>query len=339
MFIPYKVVFDEKVLQYPLGTELLKRFKESDIEVLVNKGGRVLGKRDDSDAKNFFLGKRTLVIGVRKITEFQSCKPSANYQLPLLSGCSGMCEYCYLNTQLGKRPYTKIYVNVDEILNKAFKYVEERKPEKTVFEGAATSDPIPTEKYTGALRKTIERIGENEFSYFRFVTKFSEIDSLIGVKHNGHTTIRFSLNTNKIIDEFEKGTDSFEERVNAAKKLYNDGYKIGFIIAPVFLYDEWKDDYLKLISKISEEFSNAEEGREIEIEVISHRYTERAKNQILTVYPKSKLPMDKDGRSLKYGQFGYTKYVYDKENMKEMKEFFEENLRKYMNKCIIKYII
>lgn len=46
-----------------------------------------------------------------------------------------MCEYCYLNTQLGKRPYTKVYVNVDEILEKALKYINERKPKSTIFEG------------------------------------------------------------------------------------------------------------------------------------------------------------------------------------------------------------
>lgn len=338
MFKPYKVVFDEKALEYKLGKELYDTFKKSDSEVLLNKGGRVIGKKDESEIEKFVSSKRTLVVGVRKITEFQSCRPSANYQLPLVSGCNGMCEYCYLNTQLGKRPYTKIYVNIDEILKKAFKYVEERAPKKTIFEGAATSDPIPTERYTGALRKCIERFGENELSYFRFVTKFSDVDSLIGAKHNGHTTIRFSINTKKVIEGFERGTESFQKRIEASKKLYDDGYNIGFIIAPVFLSEGWREDYLDLIKTVGAIFGDIE-NKPIEIEVISHRYTERAKNQILSVYPNSKLPMNKEGRSLKYGQFGYTKYVYNKENINTIKEFFEENLRKYIKKCIIKYII
>lgn len=338
MFKPYKVVFDEKALEYKLGKELYDTFKKSDSEVLLNRGGRVIGKKDESEIEKFVSSKRTLVVGVRKITEFQSCKPSANYQLPLVSGCNGMCEYCYLNTQLGKRPYTKVYVNIDEILEKAFKYVEERKPDKTIFEGAATSDPIPTERYTGALRKCIEKFGENELSYFRFVTKFSDVDTLIGAKHNGHTTIRFSINTKKVIEGFERGTESFQKRIEASKKLYDDGYNIGFIIAPVFLYEGWREDYLDLIKTIGDIFSDIE-NKSIEIEVISHRYTERAKNQILSVYPNSKLPMDKEGRSLKYGQFGYTKYVYNKENINDIKGFFEENLRKYIKNCIIKYII
>ena len=337
MFNPSKIVFDEKSLQYPLGKKLLEKFKKENKNIVINKGGRVTGKKGETPIQSFVSGKKTLVIAVRKITEFQSCKPSAHYQLPLLSGCSGMCEYCYLNTQLGKRPSSRIYVNIDEILNKALKYIEERKPAITVFEGAATSDPIPVEEYTGSMKRAIEFLGANEYSLFRFVTKFKDIDSLIGAKHNGRTTIRFSLNTNKIINEFERGTDCFEERIKGAKKLYDDGYKIGFIIAPVFLYDNYKDEYLNLIKRIGNEFNDKE--RKIEIEVITHRYTERAKNQILSVYPKSKLPMDKENRTLKYGQFGYTKYVYNKETLEEVKSFFEENLKKYISNCIIKYII
>lgn len=337
MFKPAKVIFDEKSLEYPLGKRLFSYFNEGDTEVIVNKGGRFIGKKAESPIQSFISGKSSLVVGVRKITEFQSCKPSANYQLPLISGCSGMCEYCYLNTQLGKRPYTKIYVNVDEILEKALNYINERKPKTTTFEGAATSDPIPTEEYTGAMKTAIEFFGSNEYSYFRFVTKFSNIDSLIGAKHNGRTTIRFSLNTNKIINEFERGTDSFIERIEAAKKLYDDGYKVGFIIAPVFIYDNWMEEYECLIKKIGENFNGIDKN--IEMEVISHRYTERARNQILSVYPESKLPMDKENRTLKYGQFGYTKYVYNKEELESMKNFFKDKVSKYIKNCIIKYII
>lgn len=337
MFKPAKVIFDEKSLEYPLGKRLFSYFNEEDTDVIVNKGGRFIGKKAESPIQSFISGKSSLVVGVRKITEFQSCKPSANYQLPLISGCSGMCEYCYLNTQLGKRPYTKIYVNVDEILEKALNYINERKPKTTTFEGAATSDPIPTEEYTGAMKTAIEFFGSNEYSYFRFVTKFSNVDSLIGAKHNGRTTIRFSLNTDKIIREFERGTDPFIKRIEAAKKLYNDGYKIGFIIAPVFIYENWMEEYENLIKKIGEEFRDID--KKIEIEVISHRYTERAKNQILSVYPESKLPMDKENRTLKYGQFGYTKYVYDKEELERMKIFFKDKASKYIKNCIIKYII
>lgn len=335
MFIPKNVVFEEDALKYPLGEELFKRFKREDIDIKVSKRGTVGGSSKDTPSQKFIQGKRTLVVGVRKKQPFQSCKPSAHYQLPLVSGCSAMCEYCYLNTQLGKRPYTKVYVNTDEILNQALDYVEERKPNITIFEGAATSDPIPTEGYTGSLKKAIELFGANEYTLFRFVTKFSEVEPILNLKHNGHTTVRFSINTNRVIKDYEHGTKLFEERLEAARKVKDSGYHLGFIIAPVFLYDGWQEEYKDLIDRMEEKFK----GEKVVFEVISHRFTGRAKERILEVYPKTTLPMNEEERKYKYGQFGYGKFVYGKEDLDKMKEFFKENLSKAFGDDSINYII
>lgn len=64
-------------------------------------------------------GKSTLLVGVRKSCENQSYRLSADYQLLLVSCCMGMSEYCYFNTQMGKKPYIKVYVNIDEMLNRS----------------------------------------------------------------------------------------------------------------------------------------------------------------------------------------------------------------------------
>lgn len=79
-----------------------------------------------------------------------------------LYSINGECEYCYLLNNLGKKPYVRIYVNTEEILSAARDYIEKRKPEITVFEGAATSDPIPMEPYTGILRRVIEFFGKTK---------------------------------------------------------------------------------------------------------------------------------------------------------------------------------
>ncbi|MGL5379467.1 spore photoproduct lyase [Clostridium sp.] len=335
MFIPERVVFDEKALKFSLGNDILVRFKKHNIAVEVNKTGRVTGSALDDDVKKYFDGKRTLVVGVKGNAKFQTCKPSAHYQLPLVSGCKGMCEYCYLNTQLGKRPYVKIYVDIDNILNKALEYANERLPENTIFEGSATSDPLPVEHYTNALKRSIEVFGENENTRFRFVTKFSDVDNLLNLNHNGHTTIRFSINTDTVIRKYEHGTDSINERLKAAKKVKEAGYKLGFIIAPIFIYDNWKEEYKDLLDKIYELFKDDD----IEFEVISHRFTERAKNNILTIYPNSNLPMNEEERKFKYGQFGYGKYLYRDDELKDMKIFFKDKITKDFGEKSIKYII
>lgn len=335
MFVPRRVVFEEEALNYDKGKELLDRFKKENIEIRFSKNGRITGIPGKEPNVMYFEGKSTLVIGVRKALKFESCKPSANYQLPLVSGCMGMCEYCYLNTQMGKKPYIKVYVNIDEILEKAEKYADERNPDITVFEGAATSDPVPVEEYSGSLARAIEFFGARENTLFRFVTKYTDVDSLIGLKHNGRTTIRFSINTEKVISKFEHKTPGFIDRINAAHKIAESGYNLGFIIAPVFIDENWKEEYGELIHIIGERFS----GYIPKFEVISHRFTKRAKENILSIFPKSILPMEEEVRKFKYGQFGYGKYIYKDDELKEMKEFFIESISKYFGIESINYII
>lgn len=339
MFIPKRVIFEKGALEYELGKELYNNFKKEGIEIINLSSNRVKSAiPGESLNQQYREGKKTLVVGVKKSMKFQSCKPSAHYQLPLVSGCMGQCEYCYLNTQLGDKPFVRVYVNIDEVLDQADKYINERKPDITIFEGAATSDPIPVEGYTHSLKKCIEYFGENEFARFRFVTKYNDVDEILKLNHNGHTEIRFSINTNKVITEYEHVTSLAKARIEAAGKIAKAGYPLGFIIAPVFLYENWKNDYRELLDMLRKEIIESQDEN-LGFEVISHRYTIKAKNRILEIFPETTLPMNEEERKFKYGQFGYGKYIYNKEDMQEIKDFFKEEIGKRFPLSKIKYII
>ncbi len=308
-----RIFFEADALDYPLGKEMYERLKAAGHEVSFLKShNRVTGIPGKTPRESFFQGKSTLVVGVRKTLDFATCKPSAHFQLPLVTGCQGICEYCYLNTQLGKKPYTRVYINIDEILARAEKYIQERQPEITVFEAAATSDPVPVEPYSGALAKAISFFANQEYGYLKFVSKFPGIDSLLYLDHQGHTRIRYSINTERIIKTHEHRTPGLQERISALARLMEHGYPGGVIIAPVILEGSWKQEYSHMLNNLSDQLKG--DNRDIHFEVISHRFTRRAKGNILEVFPDTSLPMSEDeSRSYKYGQFGYAN-LYIKKN-------------------------
>ena len=340
MFVPNRILFEKGSLDYPLGNEINNFFKDNpNIEIINLISNRVSQNIPGDDLYSKYRhGKKTLVVGIKKSLKFQSCKPSANYQLPLVSGCIGQCQYCYLNTNLGDKPYIKVHVNIEEILEEAQKYINEGLPDITIFEGSATSDPVPVEPFTHSLAKTIQFFSENPNSRFRFVTKYNDIDSLLNIKHNGNTEIRFTINTQRVIDSYENGTASIEKRLEASEKVSKAGYPLGFIIAPVFLYDNWEEDYIKLLTELKNRLSSNLDNP-ITFEVISHRYTTRAKNIISEIFPDNKLPMIDEERKYKFGQFGYGKFVYTNEQLNYMKVFFNKELDKIFSNKVIKYII
>ncbi len=340
MFIPKRIIFEKDSLNYEIAQNILNKFKDrNDIEIINLTSNKLKQHIPGEDFYSQYReGKKTLVVGIKKSLKFQSCKPSAHYQLPLVSGCIGQCEYCYLNTKLGDKPFVKVHVNIEEILAQAQKYMSERGTDITIFEGAATSDPIPVEPYTHSLERAIEFFGSNDNARFRFVTKYDDVDSLLNLKHNSHTEMRFTINTSYVINQYEHATASRDLRIEASIKAAEAGYPIGFLIAPIFIYPNWKEEYHDLLLKLSKRLPK-DLNFPVTFEIISHRYTTTAKNIILKVFPETKLPMNDEERKFKYGQFGYGKYVYQKENLDEMKEFFISEIESLFINKEIKYVI
>ncbi|NLZ53163.1 MAG: spore photoproduct lyase [Thermoanaerobacteraceae bacterium] len=339
MFIPKRALFEREAVNYPIGKYIFDKMQELGVDTsFIGSHNRVTGIPGKTAQEAYLEGKRTLVVGIRRTLDFQTCKPSAHYQLPLVTSCIGECEYCYLNTTLGKKPYIRVYVNIDDILSRAKEYINDRKPEITIFEGSATSDPLPVEPYSGLLKKTIEFFGREELGRFRFVTKFTNVDSLLDIKHNEQTTFRFSINSDIIIRKFEHRTPPLDERIKAAVKVASAGYPMGFIIGPIFYYTKWQIDYGQMLESLSRQLSGKISASPA-FELITHRFTKRAKKNILEVFPKTQLPLDEKDRKFKYGQFGYGKYIYPNEQMTEMKTFFQEKIRETFPDAKISYFV
>lgn len=336
-FIPDLVYFEPDALDYPKGQKILQWAKELQLPIhMTTSHNRITNLPGNTDSEKYKIAKRTLVVGLRKTLTFDQSKPSAEYAIPVSTGCMGHCHYCYLQTTLGKKPYIRIYVNTEDILASAQKYIDERAPEITRFEAACTSDPVGIEHISGTLHDLIEFMGEQPYGRLRFVTKYHHVDSLLDAKHNGHTRFRFSINADYVIRNFEPSTSRFSERLEAAAKVAHAGYPLGFIIAPLIRYDGWQEGYEELLVKLAESLP-AEATSDLTFELIQHRFTKTAKNVILERYPKTKLEMDEAKRKYKWGRWGQGKYVYPDEEAAELRQFVTELIFQNFPEATIEY--
>lgn len=336
-FEPDYVFFEPKSLDYPLGKQLYKRFKDRNIPIqMTTSHNQVRGIAGSTELEKYRNAKRTLVVGVRKTLKFDPSLPSAEYALPLSTGCMGHCHYCYLQTTMGTKPYIRIYVNLEEILDTTQQYIKEREPQITRFEAACTSDPVGIEHIHGALRKSIEFMAKQPYGRLRFVTKYANVDPLLNVDHNRHTFFRFSVNADYVIRNFEPGTSSFSDRLEAAGKVAAAGYPLGFIIAPIMIFEGWEQGYSELLSKLKEQLPQ-ETHKELYFELITHRYTKTAKNIILERYPNTKLEMDEEKRKLKWGRYGKFKYIYPDDIYRDLKKHIYQEINQYFPEAKIEY--
>lgn len=336
-FVPQLVYIEPRALDYPLGQELLSRFENMGLEIReTTSHNQIRNLPGDNDFQRYRIAKSTLVVGVRKTLKFDTSKPSAEFAIPFATGCMGHCHYCYLQTTMGSKPYIRTYVNIDAIFEAADQYMKERAPEMTRFEASCTSDIVGIDHLTHTLKKAIEYFGKSELGKLRFVTKFAHVDHLLDAKHHGRTRFRFSMNDDYIIKSFEPGTSRQAERIEAARKVGEAGYPLGFIIAPIYLHEGWKEGYKEMFEKLESALPQSS-TKDLTFELIQHRFTKPAKNVIEKNYPMTKLELDETKRKWKWGRYGIGKYVYTDQEQEDIKDTLGRYIHTYFPNAKIEY--
>ncbi|WP_077624099.1 spore photoproduct lyase [Sediminibacillus massiliensis] len=336
-FVPQLVYIEPRALDYPLARKLRDKFEDMGIEIReTTSHNQVRNLPGDNDFQKYRNAKSTLVVGIRKTLKFDTSKPSAEYAIPFATGCMGHCHYCYLQTTMGSKPYIRTYVNTDEIFEQAEKYMKERAPEITRFEASCTSDIVGIDHLTHTLKSAIEYFGKTDHGRLRFVTKFAHVDHLLDADHKGRTRFRFSINDDYVIKYFEPGTSRLPERIEAAVKVAEAGYPLGFIIAPIYLHEGWKKGYGEMLERLAEALPQKAK-QDLTFELIQHRFTQPAKRVIQKNYPMSKLELDESKRKWKWGRYGIGKYVYTDPEQEEMKDTLKGHIGKLFPDSKIEY--
>jgi len=252
MFEPKSIYYEKDILNYPLGVELMDKYKEvPKIEIESHNNIEEMRKKEN---KEFASMKRNLIIGVRKTHKFVENHKTSDFLVPYTSsGCTAACMYCYLVCNYNKCAYLRLFVNREKMLEKILRVSREAERELT-FEIGSNSDLVLENTITNNLVWTIENF-KNTKGHLTFPTKFDMVDSILPLNHQGKVTVRMSVNPEEIINKVEFGTSRLMNRINAINKLKQAGYKIGILIAPVIMVDNWKELYLELIQTLNRELS------------------------------------------------------------------------------------
>lgn len=326
LWMPERVVFTPAALDEEHGQRILKRVQALGLEVEKLKSNRVTGVRGEDERETYNRAKRTLAVvnAPASYTKLQPIPPSADWQFHVAEGCPAHCQYCYLAGSLSGPPTVRAFANLPMILSALPSYEKADKHE-TTFEASCYTDPLGIEHLTGSLAEAIKYFGGRERGGLRFVSKFSDVDDLLGLPHNGRTQARFSVNVPAVSRRFEGGTSRVEERIAAARKMAlpresgGGGYRIGFVVAPIMPVENWQHEYGMLLDSIA---AAIDFEASVTFELITHRFTPGSKQVLLGWYPKTSLDLEEAGREVKTNKFGGTKFVYPKVAMKEMRTWF-----------------
>lgn len=332
MFKPKQIYYEKEIIKYPLGQKLMEQYKEVPKIVIENHNNiEEMRKKQNSEFPDM---KRNLIIGVRKTHKFVENYKTSDYLVPYTSsGCTAMCMYCYLVCNYNKCAYLRLFVNREQMLEKIIKTAQKSEKQLT-FEIGSNSDLVLENTITGNLVWTIENFANTEKGFLTFPTKFDMVDEILPLQHNGKIIIRMSVNPEEIINKVEFGTSRLKGRIEAINKLAEAGYKIGILIAPVILVENWKELYTELIQKLNQTLSpKVKKQAFFEIIFMTYSYVhtrinEEAFPNAINLYDREKMT----GR-------GRGKYGYKEKNRIEAEIYLREQMKKYFPNNRIEYIV
>ena len=332
MFKPKAIYFEKEIINYPLGKELMDKYKDiPKIEIENHNNIEEMRKKSN---KEFMDMKRNLIIGVRKTHKFVPNHKTSDFLVPYTSsGCTAACMYCYLVCNYNKCAYLRLFVNREKMLEKIIKTSESSKKELT-FEIGSNSDLILENTITQNLIWTIENFKDAKKGYLTFPTKFAMVDDILELNHRGKIIVRMSVNPKEIINKVEFGTSRLEQRIEAINKLVEAGYKVGILIAPVIMIDDWEKLYENLIIELKNKLTEKTK-KMVFFEIIFMTYSfvhtkinEEAFPNAIQLFDKEKMT----GR-------GKGKYMYKADLIEDGKKFLIEKMQENFPENEIAYIV
>lgn len=329
---PERIYYEAPALTYELGKILKEKFKDVPwIEIDNHNNIEQLRKNPN---KEFPRMKRYLVIGIRKTHKYVPNNKVSDYLVPYTSsGCIAMCLYCYLVCNYNKCSYLRLFVNREQMLDKLIKTANDSHDDLT-FEIGSNSDLVLENTITGNLEWTIERFGKNGRGFITFPTKFSMVEPLLHLNHAGRTIARMSVNPEQIIKKVEFGTSPLKNRIRALNNMCDAGYRVGILIAPVVMVNNWKKLYAELIEQLSDELSDkVKKEMFIEIIFMTYSYVHCAINR--EAFPNAIELFDK---SIMGGR-GKGKYRYRESVQMPAEEFIREKISQKLGTVPIIYVV
>ena len=169
--------------------------------------------------------------------------PASDYVINPYMGCPHGCKYCYASFMKRFTGHTEDWGTFVDIKKCDKQIILKRISKKNVFLSSVTDCYNPLEEKYKLTRNILEQLVASD-CYLSISTKskliLRDIDLLKQIKN-----LSVSMSINTLDEDFRKDMDNastIKERLDALKKLHNNGIYTVLFMSPIFPYiTEWKE--------------------------------------------------------------------------------------------------
>jgi len=215
-------------------------FDESDSQVRINQGKKTLVLAEHKSA-------------VRLSEEAGNTCPNYWHFSPY-GFCPYDCDYCYLAGTRGVwfSPAVKVFLNLPEII-KGIDRMANRIAKPTAFYVGKLQDGLALDPLTGYSRELVPFFAEHRYARMTLLTKSDNVDNLLGLDHQGHSILSWSVNPPEITEKFESRTPPMAARILAMQRCAEAGYPVRAVIMPIIPITDWQRIYRTFLRIVVEQ--------------------------------------------------------------------------------------
>lgn len=261
---PDKVYVSPLSEGHEMTTRVLSRLRKSGAEFSLHElkedkdplSADKSGSKDELERVN--QGKRTLVLKPYVGRWMRACPGTSQHVCCNLwtvnpgEGCPMDCTYCYLQSYLKRNPSIKLFTNTYDMRKELeLKFLGE--PERLFRVGTGEIvDSLVYDLLTDLSCELVPFFAGHPNAVLELKTKTNTVHNILDMQnvHRGRTVVSWSINAKSITEKDEKFTASLSERFEAAGKVHEAGYRVGFHFDPLIYFKGWQDEYLDTIKEL-----------------------------------------------------------------------------------------
>jgi DNA repair photolyase len=252
LFQPEEVIIERGSEESPICRNLRNALPEVPFRIVetIPNGDSAYAPQD------FGAAKKKLVVARHKGEFLKKCPGSdgqvcCNYfVINFASNCPMDCSYCYLQEYLAGNPALKVFSNIGDLLREADDLLSKHRGIFFRIGTGEIADSLALDRYIGFSREVIPFFAEQPNVLLELKTKSDCVDALLDLDPKGRVVVSWSMNPQRVIESDEDGTASLDERLAAARRCQDAGYRVAFHFDPIIEYIDWEKDYARLIEQI-----------------------------------------------------------------------------------------
>jgi hypothetical protein len=156
-------------------------------------------------------------------------------------GCLHTCDYCNIGE------FVNIALNLEDYLERLDGLVREN-PWCRLYKYDNHTDIPAFEPEYGWCEGLVKFFAKRD-AYLMLYTKSHNVDHLLGLDHRGHTLVCWTLSCDPVSRLIEKNAPTMSERIEAARKCQQAGYRVRARFSPIIPIKNWRAENARMLEE------------------------------------------------------------------------------------------